>query len=73
MRGRCALLLPLVALAGGCGPWQRAGTEPHPGPDTTIPQLFDARSIYRAMGFVVGAPPLGFVASVVAKFLRWPA
>jgi len=64
VRGRCALLLPLVGLAGGCGPWQRAGTAPHPGPDTTIPQLFDARSIYRAMGFVVGAPPLGFVASV---------
>src|SRR5204862_133879 len=29
-----------------------------------IPQLFDARAIYRGMGFLVGPPPLGFVASV---------
>jgi GWxTD domain-containing protein len=54
----------LVAVTGACGPWQRAGTEPRPHPDATIPQLFDARAIYRSMGFLVGAPPLGFVASV---------
>ena len=61
---RGSALIVLVAVTSACGPWQRAGTEPHPRPDTTIPQLFDARAIYRGMGFLVGPPPLGFVASV---------
>ena len=64
MRRRAAPLLLLAGLAGGCGQWQRAGTHPHPRPDTGVPQLFDALSIYRAMGFMVGAPPLVFVASI---------
>ena len=61
---RGSALIVLVAVTSACGQWQRAGTEPHPRPDTTIPQLFDARAIYRGMGFLVGPPPLGFVASV---------
>jgi len=61
---RGSALIVLVAATGACGPWQRAGTEPRPRPDTTIPQLFDARAVYRGMGFLVGPPPLGFVASV---------
>ena len=54
----------VVGLTGACGQWQRAGSQPHPRPDTTVPQLFDALSIYRLMGFMVGAPPLAFVASI---------
>jgi GWxTD domain-containing protein len=30
----------------------------------TVPRLFDAATIYRGMGYVVGTPPLTFVASV---------
>ncbi len=64
MRRGAALILLLVGLTGGCAQWQRAGTQPHSRPETTVPQLFDALSIYRAMGFIVGTPPLAFVASI---------
>src|SRR2546430_9727397 len=57
-------LVTLALLAVGCGSWQRVGTTPTPQPGTTVPALFDASAIYRSMGFLVGGPPLPFVASV---------
>ncbi len=54
----------LVAAAAGCGSWQRVGTQPHPEPAAAVSTLFDAGTVYRAMGFLVGGAPLPFVASV---------
>lgn len=54
----------LVSCAAGCGPWQRVGTQARPQPGTTLPRLFDASEVYRAMGYFVGRPPLPFVASL---------
>jgi GWxTD domain-containing protein len=60
-----------IGLLAACGPWQRVGTEPHPRAAATLPQLFDATAIYRAMGFMVGEAPLPFVASL--HFFAGPA
>jgi len=60
---RLALIAALGCVAG-CGPWQRVGTEKPAPPAATILPLFDPSAIYRAMGFVVGGPPLPFVASL---------
>ena len=64
MRRSGLLLLSAGLVAGGCGTWQRVGTGERPRPDTTLPRLFDAASIYRQMGFIVSGPPLPFVASL---------
>lgn len=53
----------LLALVAGCGTWQRVGTAERPRPGTTLPQLFDAGTVYREMGFLVAGPPLPYVAS----------
>ena len=63
-RARALAIATLVGLAGGCGQWQRTGAQPHPRPAAAVPGLSDARAIYRAMGLVVGSPPLAFVASL---------
>ena len=58
---------PTIVACGlltACGPWQRVGTQPHPAAAATLPQLFDASAMYRAMGFVVAGAPLPFVASL---------
>ena len=60
----------LVSFAGGCGSWQRVGRPDSPGPGTTLPRLFDASSVYRSMGFLVGGSALPFVASV--RYLAGP-
>jgi GWxTD domain-containing protein len=70
VRRRSAGLAALLCFAGGCGPWQRVGSSGAPGPGTTLPRLFDATSVYRSMGFLVGTAPLPFVASV--RYLRGP-
>jgi GWxTD domain-containing protein len=55
----------------GCGSGQRARpAELRPRPDTTLPQLFDAASIYRQMGFIVAGRPLPFVAAL--RYLGTP-
>ena len=64
MRRRVTPALLAVGLVTGCGPWQRVGTQPHREPAATTPPLLDAGAIYRAMGLVVGAPPLPFVAAL---------
>jgi GWxTD domain-containing protein len=50
---------------------QRGSDSDTPRPGTTVPGLFDASSVYRSMGFVVGGGSLPFVASV--RYLRGPA
>lgn len=68
---RAAALIMVSFLAGGCGSWQRVGTpEGGPRPGTTVPRLFDATSVYRAMGALVGGGALPFVASV--RYLAGP-
>ena len=67
---RTAALTAVVTLAG-CGSWQRVGTpDAGPGPGMTLPRLFDATSVYRSMGFLVGGAALPFVASV--RYLAGP-
>ncbi|PYO82648.1 MAG: hypothetical protein DMD65_07820 [Gemmatimonadetes bacterium] len=48
----------------GCSSWQRVGTSPRPEPAAAVSTLFDASTVYRAMGFLVAGPPLPFVATV---------
>jgi GWxTD domain-containing protein len=65
------MLTAVMLLAGGCGSWQRVGRpDAPPGPGTTLPRLFDASSVYRSMGFLVGGAALPFVASV--RYLAGP-
>ena len=62
-----------VVLAGSvaCGSWQRVGTDDsQPRPGTTVPRLFDATSVYRSMGALVGGGALPFIASV--RYLAGP-
>lgn len=68
---RAAVLSALMLLAVGCGSWQRVGRpDTPPGAGTTLPRLFDAGSVYRSMGFLVGGAALPFVASV--RYLAGP-
>ncbi len=55
----------LVALAAACGPWQRVGTTDRaPPPSLSVQRLFDATTVYQAMGFFATSAPLPMVASV---------
>ncbi len=54
---------------GGCT-WRRVGQEEQPSPDTSVPQLFDAISIYRHMGLLAQGSGLPFVGTV--RFLAGP-
>src|SRR5437867_6847134 len=68
---RCATLVVLAVLVAGCGGMQQAGrpgTAPRRG--SGAPRLFDASSIYRSMGSLVGGGALPFVASV--RYLAGP-
>ncbi len=70
MRHKAALAAACF-LAVGCGSWQRVGTgDSPPRPGTTVSRLFDASSVYRAMGALVGGGALPFVASV--RYLAGP-
>jgi len=54
-----------------CGSWQRVGSDNKPKPGTTVvPRLFDASTVYRSMGALVGGGALPFVASV--RYLAGP-
>ena len=70
MTRRAAALTALVFFAGGCGSWQRVGRPDAPSPGSTLPRLFDATSVYRSMGFLVGGSALPFIASV--RYLAGP-
>jgi GWxTD domain-containing protein len=68
---RSAALAAACFLVGGCGSWQRVGTADNPSPrGTTLPRLFDATTVYRSMGALVGGGALPFVASV--RYLAGP-
>src|SRR2546430_832009 len=68
---RVTALATAVLLSGGCGSWQRVGApDAPPGAGSTLPRLFDASSVYRSMGFLVGGGALPFVASV--RYLAGP-
>ncbi len=51
-----------------CGPWQRVGSPDRSPPGVNVAQLFDAGTVYRSMGFLVGGPALPFVGTV--RYLR---
>lgn len=58
---------PALCLAGlltACGSWQRVGTPARPGPTAALPEVFEPRALYRAMGLAVGGDALPFVASL---------
>lgn len=62
---RAAAFIAVIFLVGGCGSWRRVGSSGNqPRPGTTVPRLFDATSVYRSMGALVGGGALPFVASV---------
>jgi GWxTD domain-containing protein len=68
---RCVPLALTAVLAAGCSSSQRAGsraTVPRRG--NASPHLFDASSVYRSMGALVGGGALPFVASV--RYLAGP-
>src|SRR6185436_14973797 len=69
---RCRLAWVVVMLGTtACGSWQRVGSGDKPKPGTTVvPRLFDATSVYRSMGALVGGGALPFVASV--RYLAGP-
>ncbi|MGH7646145.1 MAG: GWxTD domain-containing protein [Gemmatimonadales bacterium] len=64
-------LVLACAVAAGCGQWQRVGGDRQAEPSVTVAQVFDAASVYRAMGLLVAGAPLPFVASV--RYLAGPA
>ena len=64
---------PLVVAAlclGGCGPLPPAAAPGAPQRGPAIPRLFDASSVYRSMGALVGGGALPFIASV--RYLAGP-
>ena len=71
MRRRAALFVTAV-LSAGCGSLPRADpvTAPRRGRAAASPRLFDASSVYRAMGALVGSGALPFIASV--RYLAGP-
>ncbi len=71
---RVGALLTIAVLSGGCGPLQppasgTPGAAPQRGP--SMPRLFDASSVYRSMGALVGGGGLPFIASV--RYLAGPS
>src|SRR5262245_13940553 len=69
---RCKLAWAVVIIgAAACGSWQRVGTADNPPPPgSALPRLFDATSVYRSMGALVGGGALPFVASI--RYLAGP-
>lgn len=68
---RCPTLILTAVLAAGCGSIQRAGSpESAPRGGNALPRLFDASSVYRSMGALVGGGALPFVGSV--RYLAGP-
>ncbi|HEX9610712.1 MAG TPA: GWxTD domain-containing protein [Gemmatimonadales bacterium] len=62
---RRGVLLLVTGVVTACGTRQPGrAADQRPRPDTTLPQLFDAASIYRQMGFIVAGRPLPYVASL---------
>lgn len=68
---RAAVVTTFLCFTGGCGSYQRVGRPDRPAAGVTLARLFDATSVYRSMGFLVGGTALPFVASV--RYLAGPA
>ena len=54
----------LAAGVAACGGARRPVTDPRPEPGEVVSTLFDAGSVYGAMGLLVAGPPLPFVATL---------
>jgi GWxTD domain-containing protein len=54
----------LAAGAAGCGTARRSASGPRPEPSAAVSTLFDAGTVYGAMGLLVAGPPLPFVATL---------
>jgi GWxTD domain-containing protein len=61
---RTAVCVAVGITAAACGQWQRVGSEEQPAPGSTVPRLFSAGPMYRAMGLLVAGAPLPFIASI---------
>jgi GWxTD domain-containing protein len=68
---RVGLLVPALVAMFGCASLQPAGAPVVPPQATGSPRLFDASSVYRAMGALVGGGALPFIASV--RYLAGPS
>src|SRR5207253_10074109 len=58
-----AVAFPAAGLAS-CSPAPRPASGPRPEPGAVVSPLFDAGSLYGAMGLLVAGPPLPFVATL---------
>ena len=67
---RCATLILTAVLAAGCGSMPGAGSPETAPRGNILPHLFDASSVYRSMGALVGGGALPFVGSV--RYLAGP-
>jgi len=56
-------VLTLLPSLGACGSWQRVGNEAPEPSSERLPQVFDPTRVYREMGLLTDAGPLGFVAT----------
>ena len=57
--------MALLAAGGvACSPAQRPASGPRPEVGAVVSTLFDAGSVYGAMGLLVAGPPLPFVATL---------
>ncbi len=54
----------LAAGVAACGGARRPASQPRPEPGEVVSTLFDAGSVYGAMGLLVAGPPLPFVATL---------
>ena len=61
---RAAAVAFLAAGVASCSSAPRAGSAPRPEPGAGVSPLFDAGSVYGAMGLLVAGPPLPFVATL---------
>lgn len=73
MTRRITVLATVAFCTAGCGSLQRAGssgTTPQRGGSAALTRLFDASSVYRSLGALVGGGGLPFIASV--RYLAGP-
>src|SRR6266508_304874 len=67
---RCMTFALAALLAAGCGSRRAGISETAPRRGNASPRLFDASSVYRSMGALVGGGALPFIASV--RYLAGP-
>ncbi len=67
---RCVALVVTAVLAASCGSGRVGSPDTAPRRGNASPRLFDASSVYRSMGALVGGGALPFIASV--RYLAGP-